>query len=111
MMAASHSELNYHLTLKIPHLFFDFFDRNLSNIWHEAAAHFLSLSFCPRRPIVTKQINGDFLGQCNRCYVSTTWRPLVSGHYRSKMDVGFQAQKQPKANSVLKYFFTKRSEY
>ena len=30
---------------------------------------------------------------------------------RSKMDVGFQAQKQPKANGVLKYFFTKRSEY
>ena len=27
------------------------------------------------------------------------------------MDVGFQAQKQPKANGVLKYFFTKRSEY
>ena len=30
---------------------------------------------------------------------------------RSKMDVGFQAQKQQKANGVLKYFFTKRSEY
>ena len=27
------------------------------------------------------------------------------------MNFGFQAQKQPKANGVLKYFFTKRREY
>ena len=73
MMAASNSELNYYLTLKMPHLFWTFFDRNLSNIWQEAAARCLCLSFCSRRPIVPKQINGDFLGQCTRCYVGTTW--------------------------------------
>ena len=69
MMAASHSELNYHLTLKIPHLFSTF----LTEIFLTFGMKPLSLSFCSRRPIVPKQINGDFLGQCTRCYVGTTW--------------------------------------
>ena len=106
MMAASHSERNYHLTLKKPHLFSTFLTEILA-FWHEAAAHFLSLSFCSRRPIVTKQVNGDFLGQCKHNMATTRFRPLL---FKDGCWVpGLETTKSQRRTEI--HFFTKQSEY